>query len=96
VTDPKNKHPPLKLVSIHSSALYAPYPFANGKPEDMRVPDAFDTPVAGFQVDVQKMDSAPGDGFARIEIGFAKGGHPMVTVWFHKANGAQDFGPFHF
>lgn len=51
---------------VHSSALYAPYPFANAQPRDFAVPDAFTLP-SGLQVSVESLQFVPGDGFAIIQ-----------------------------
>lgn len=58
------------LHSVHSSALYAPYPFANTLPEDLRFHDDFhfEVPQAGqarrYHCRVRPLAVSPGDGFA--------------------------------
>lgn len=67
------------IVSIHSSALHAPFPFANSIPEDFVVPDefAFGLPTGrvdqgetggDYQCAVQTEFAPPGDGFALISL----------------------------
>ena len=63
------------LHSVHSSALYAPYPFANAIEADFEVPDAwcFDDPCEAnltyrVTVDVAPDAWAPGDGFACLRV----------------------------
>ena len=86
----------VKLVSIHSSALYAPYPFANGLPSDLVTSERFITPAEGTQVDVLQVHHSSGDGFARIAIDQSDPENPTATVWFHKPSDCQKFGPFEF
>jgi hypothetical protein len=55
---------PVHVLSIHSSALYAPFPFANGRPRDFS-----DTPFVtrrGTRVSLQSTPAPEGDGFAII------------------------------
>ena len=65
------------LHSVHSSALYAPYPFANAVPEEFAVNDAWDfvdpddpAPVpACYHCQVEPCCAwAPGDGFALLTL----------------------------
>lgn len=56
----------VRVTLVHSSALYAPYPFANAQPRDFVVPDAYTLP-SGLQVSVESFQFVPGDGFAIIE-----------------------------
>ena len=65
------------LHSVHSSALYAPYPFANAVPEEFAVNDAWDfadpddpAPVpARYHCQVEPCCAwAPGDGFALLTL----------------------------
>ena len=56
--------PPVHLLSLHSSALYAPFPFANGRPADVS-----DTPFTtrhGTRVSLHTTPAPPGDGFAIV------------------------------
>jgi hypothetical protein len=55
VQAPGSGRPPVKLASLHTGAMYAPYPFANGEPEDFMAEDEF-----GF-------DWPPGPGARRYE-----------------------------
>jgi len=65
------------LHSVHSSALYAPYPFANAVPEEFAVNDAWDfvdpddhSPIpARYHCQVEPCCAwAPGDGFALLTL----------------------------
>ena len=68
---------PVTLHSVHSSALYAPYPFANAVPEEFAVNDAWDfvdpddhSPIpARYHCQVEPCCAwAPGDGFALLTL----------------------------
>jgi len=78
LTDRQSGHA-VDIVSIHSSALHAPFPFANSIPEDFVVPDefAFGLPTGrvdqgetggDYQCAVQTEFAPPGDGFALISL----------------------------
>lgn len=75
------------LHSIHSSALYAPYPFANASVDDFarnetfRFPDRVDGP---YCCEV-RTTFAPGDGFALVNVERADAGW-RVDVEFHRAD----------
>ena len=63
------------IHSVHSSALYAPYPFANAVAADFEVPDAwsFEDPCDAslsyrVEVEVDANAWAPGDGFACLQV----------------------------
>jgi cholesterol oxidase len=87
----------IELVSIHSSALYAPYPFANGRADNLVAQENFVTPSGQSEVEVVATQFSPGDGYARISLTRSAAGVPQVTLWFHKANGnATKLGPFPF
>jgi hypothetical protein len=78
--------PPVKIVSVHSSALYAPFPFANAQPRDFA-----DRPFAtagGVHVTTRTRWAAPGDGFAVLE---PDAGGRSLTVEFVK--GEPGIGP---
>lgn len=84
VTDPRTGRC-IPLISIHSSALYAPYPFANGRLEDLQVPDAFSTAgPAPKTVSVNAIHPAPGDGLARIAV---DRNNFNVRISFHRETG---------
>lgn len=57
---------PVQLTSVHSSALYAPLPFANGHPADLS-DQAFVT-AGGTRVTMHTRCAPPGDGWARISL----------------------------
>ena len=75
---------PLRVVSIHSSALYAPFPFANGRPQDL-VPDE-SLGIGQVDADVHTTFAPPGDGYARIELDPVTGPQ-RLTLSFGKACG---------
>jgi len=56
--------------SVHSSALYAPYPFANGIEEDFAAEDAFDFEYEGATYECRVRTRFPrrGDGFAVLSV----------------------------
>ena len=61
------------LHSVHSSALYAPYRFANAAEADFAAPDAWDfadalDPTVVYSVTVTVERWAPGDGFASVRV----------------------------
>ncbi len=66
--------PPVVFHSVHSSALFAPFPFANSIRDDLAVPDAFEFDMrldgrsvrAKCTVDTTFAD--PGDGFALLRV----------------------------
>ena len=61
------KQKAIHCYSIHSSALYAPYPFANSKPEDLLQHDRFFFKNNQYLCEA---DTAfyPGDGFALLSV----------------------------
>lgn len=75
--------PPLRLHSIHSSALYAPWPFAVSRPEDFAAPESFDFDGPGglaLRCTVGAWQDFPGDGFALLRL---RG--EQLRVWFDRA-----------
>jgi hypothetical protein len=56
----------VKALSVHSSALYAPFPFANGHPDDLS--DKGFTTAAGTQVTMHTTPAPDGDGFAVVQL----------------------------
>lgn len=89
--------------SVHSSALYAPYPFANAVPEDFA---RFETFPFSFRKDTQyqcKVESAfapPGDGFAVLSVkpSSVSGGSVawQLEVTFHDETGPKPEQPLHY
>lgn len=75
--------PSVRLHSIHSSALYAPWPFAVSRPEDFAAPERFCFAGPGGQVlhcTVSAWVDHPGDGFALLRL---QGGR--LQLWFDRA-----------
>jgi len=58
------------IRSIHSSPLYAPFPFSNAGPEDLAGDETFDFEVAGksFRCEVKTKFFTCGAGFAKISV----------------------------
>lgn len=52
----------VKLISVHSSGLYAPFPFANGRPSELMLDEVFD--ANRLRVSVKTHLAPVGDGFA--------------------------------
>jgi cholesterol oxidase len=77
----------VKLLSVHTAALHAPFPFANGRPARLRQIDDFS--VSGrFSAHVRARFVAPGDGFARLRVLPARAGSaPSLNVTFACAGG---------
>jgi hypothetical protein len=76
-----------RLTSVHSSALYAPLPFANGHPADLS-DQAFVT-VGGTRVTMRTRCAPPGDGWARVSLTPGTGPGDL-EVEFVKARPPQD------
>ena len=75
-------HRPLKCVSVHSSALYAPFSFANGRASELALDEEFS--IDNLQVKVRTPLAAPGDGYARISVLQELGG-ALLALEFVKA-----------
>ncbi|MFN9281994.1 MAG: alkaline phosphatase D family protein [Betaproteobacteria bacterium] len=78
---------PVQLTSVHSSALYAPLPFANGHPAELS-DQAFVT-AGGTRVTMSTRCAPPGDGWARISLTPGTGSGDL-EVEFVKAHPVQD------
>lgn len=61
-----------QIYSIHSSGLYAPFPFANSMGEGLLWQDSFE--FDDFRCDVSPLCLAPGDGFALLQVREGSGG----------------------
>jgi phosphodiesterase/alkaline phosphatase D-like protein len=77
----------VRLTSVHSSALYAPLPFANGHPADLS-DQAFVT-VGGTRVTMRTRCAPPGDGWAQVSLTPGTGPGDL-EVEFVKARPPQD------
>lgn len=83
------------LHSVHSSGLYAPYPFANGVPDNFQANETFLFPslTSGpYRCEVQT-SFAPGDGFALVAADRSRSGW-RLDVDFHHAGGLKANGSF--
>jgi len=87
---------PLNLISVHSSALYAPFPFANGKPADLCGTEDFLLPghngdihlsVVTWVPEQPEAPHPPSDGVALLHLSVA-GGSPHLCVEFVGADGS--------
>ena len=77
---------PIRIHSVHSSALYAPWPFAITAAEELAAPEAFefDGPDGRrLRCVVSAWDDHPGDGFAVLRV---RG--DAVALWFDRAGEA--------
>ena len=82
------------LHSIHSSGLYAPYPFANSVPEEFAAPDRWcfedpRAPGAWYVCEVSVSHWVPGDGFAVLALAEAAAGGWRLDVEFDRARDAS-------
>lgn len=82
--------PVVNLLSIHSSALYAPYPFANAVAEDFARCEEFDFVFPGplaheYECKVSTKFPVPGDGFAVVSVETLATPHWRLTVLFDRA-----------
>lgn len=81
--------------SVHSSALYAPYPFANSRPHDFHVHDAFtftdrhEGRLEHFHCRVETDFAPPGDGIALLETRQGSDGRWHVSLDWQRENGLQ-------
>jgi hypothetical protein len=79
---------PVRIHSVHSSALYAPWPFAITASEELAAPDVFefDGPEGRhLRCVVSAWSDHPGDGFAVLRV---RGGD--VELWFDRAGQISD------
>jgi hypothetical protein len=79
------------LHSVHSSALYAPYPFANAVPEDFARSETFcfpDPDAGPYTCEVRTLFAPPGDGFALLKV-ILDGAAWRLEVAFHDAKGPK-------
>lgn len=89
--DDRDDGAPVRIHSVHSSALYAPWPFAITAVEELAAPDAFefDGPDGRrLRCVVSAWSDHPGDGFAVLRV---RGGE--VELWFDRVgqtSGAPD------
>ena len=79
---------PVRVHSVHSSALYAPWPFAITAAEELAAPDAFefDGPDGRrLRCVVSAWSDHPGDGFALLRANGSE-----VELWFDRAGQISD------
>jgi phosphodiesterase/alkaline phosphatase D-like protein len=80
----------VSVYSIHSSALHAPYPFANSIPEDLVEKETFSFAPAGtghgYRCAVSVERFIPGDGFAVLRV-YREGGAWRFDCEFDRAGG---------
>ena len=75
----------VRLTSVHSSALYAPFPFANGHPSDLSA-ETFVTP-GGTRVTMKTRFAPPGDGWTRISLTPGEGDGGLDVRFYKPAQG---------
>ncbi len=77
-------------LSVHGSALYAPLPFANGRPSQFLERDAFSVPSAfalgAIEVCVRTVFAPPGDGYVRLGCDSDKPVCSQLRVHYVKAD----------
>ena len=84
-----------RFQSVHSSALYAPYPFANAVPEDFARFETFGFSSRGgiqYVCDVASTFAPPGDGFAVLSVKLPQGStlaNWQIAVEFHDSKGLK-------
>ena len=86
----KEGGPKIALRSIHSSALYAPYPFANAVPEDFARLEEFEfrhpmDATLSYLCTVNTEYPQIGDGFALVSVETPASGAWRVEVLFDRA-----------
>lgn len=74
-----------KIVSVHSSAMYAPFPFANGRRLDLMKDEHIESSIYGVECTVKTTFADPGDGYAVIGLR-TDSGKPELQVIFRKAH----------
>lgn len=76
------------IHSVHSSALYAPFPFANSQEADLMANETFSWDVAGqrYSCEVQTRFAPPGDGFALISVCRENGNWQLDCEFDRKGN----------
>lgn len=80
----------VRIRSIHSSALYAPWPFANAAPADLAAEEEFGFAVAGkggYRCSVSTRFAPPGDGFALLQVVPDGAGWRLECGWNREAGG---------
>lgn len=87
----------LRLLSIHSSGLYAPFPFANSREEDFELNETYEIERNGsnFHVNVETKPEwiYPGDGFAIVHVRKASEAWE-IEVEFSRAGEGESPGPY--
>lgn len=78
----------LKIISVHSSALYAPFAFANGRPTDFLLSDNYS--VGRCSLAVTTTLAPPGDGYAVIEVPAGHQPPHQLNLHYLKAQGNDD------
>lgn len=80
-----------RILSVHSSPLFGPFPFANSVRQDLVARDAFDfdanLPVQGvrsFRCEVETEFAPPGDGFALLRLFRAPAGPWHLACTFDR------------
>jgi hypothetical protein len=82
----------VRLHSIHSSALYAPFPFANTIEEELAGEEAWcfsdpANPDRRYRCEVKVVQWAPGDGFACLTVDKSDSGAWTLAVEFDRESG---------
>lgn len=83
----------INLLSIHSSGMYSPYPFANARKEDFALNEDFllsDKSEKSIHICVKtgEEDIDPGNGFSIIEV-YKEKEKWVINVAFNRADGTR-------
>jgi cholesterol oxidase len=84
-------HPPVVVHSVHSSPLYAPFPFANSERADLVASDDFtfaSEESERVSCHVQAEFGPPGDGYSVLRFTRARGGWTMQCRFDRAAGGS--------
>ncbi len=96
---------PVVIHSVHSSPLFAPFPFANSSREDLAATDEFhfsaDVPGFGMRhctCAVRTTFAEPGDGFAVLRVAQEDGGGPwrLCCTFDREREGMPRHGPLEY
>jgi cholesterol oxidase len=82
ISDPHWTERDITIESIHSPALYAPFPFANARPQDFAAQETFAVGNSPLQCAVISTDFAPkGDGYVELRFTHDQQGWHMKRQW---------------
>lgn len=88
IQDHEGNNPPVVIHSIHTSALYAPYPFANAIEQDLMGKEQYIFSTGNIKQSYQcKVESAffPGEGFTILDLSVKDKGKWQLCCEFERA-----------